>query len=134
MSKYVVFSGLYFPAFGRRFPYSVRIQENTDQKKLSIWTLFTQWLFFLTICADTEFESVKKNSSCEFVWFSGKNLWKIILNLLNTDFTRGSKSFHQYFDKTVQSFVVHRNYGKSFRISYKNSLIYIDVFRNPSNI
>ena len=24
-------------------PYSVRIQENTDQKKLSIWTLFTQW-------------------------------------------------------------------------------------------
>ena len=23
-------------------PYSVRIQENTDQKKLRIWTLFTQ--------------------------------------------------------------------------------------------
>ena len=23
-------------------PYSVRIQENTDQKKLCIWTLFTQ--------------------------------------------------------------------------------------------
>ena len=28
----------------RRFtPYSVRIRENTDQKKLRIWTLFTQW-------------------------------------------------------------------------------------------
>ena len=32
VSKYGVFSG----------PYSVRMQENTDQKKLRIWTLFTQ--------------------------------------------------------------------------------------------
>ena len=32
MSKYGVISG----------PYSVRIQENSDQKKLLIWTLFTQ--------------------------------------------------------------------------------------------
>ena len=26
----------------RKSPYSVKIRENTDQKKLSIWTLFTQ--------------------------------------------------------------------------------------------
>ena len=25
------------------FPYSIRIWENTDQKKLFIWTFFTQW-------------------------------------------------------------------------------------------
>ena len=25
------------------FPYSVRMRENTDQKKLHVWTLFTQW-------------------------------------------------------------------------------------------
>ena len=25
--------------------YSVQIHENTDQKKLFIWTLFTQWMF-----------------------------------------------------------------------------------------
>ena len=35
----------------RIFLYSVRMQENTDQKKLRIWTLFTQWkvpiLYFL---------------------------------------------------------------------------------------
>ena len=35
----------------RRFtelsPYSVRIQENTDQKKLPIWILFTQWMMQL---------------------------------------------------------------------------------------
>ena len=28
----------------RKSPYLVRIQENTDQKKLRIWTLFTQWM------------------------------------------------------------------------------------------
>ena len=26
-------------------PYSVRMRENTDQKKLRIWTLLTQWSF-----------------------------------------------------------------------------------------
>ena len=28
----------------RIFPYSVRKRENTNQKKLRIWTLFTQWV------------------------------------------------------------------------------------------
>ena len=37
VSKYGDFSGRY----------SVRIQENTDQKKLHIWTLFTQRNAFL---------------------------------------------------------------------------------------
>ena len=27
-------------------PYSFRLRENADQKKLRIWTLFTQWPFF----------------------------------------------------------------------------------------
>ena len=51
VSKYGVFSGPYFPAFelnterysSLRIPYSVRMRENTDQKKLRIRTLFTQW-------------------------------------------------------------------------------------------
>ena len=30
----------------RVFPYLVRIRENTDHKKLRIWTLFTQWWFW----------------------------------------------------------------------------------------
>ena len=52
MSTYGVFSGPYFPVFGwvrsdnpysiRISPYSGRIRENTDQKKLRMWTLFTQ--------------------------------------------------------------------------------------------
>ena len=50
VSKYRVFSGPYFPAFGlntERYRVSVRMRENTDQKKLriSIWTLFTQCTF-----------------------------------------------------------------------------------------
>ena len=32
---------------GRIFPYSVRMWENTDQKKLCIWKLFTQCFYFL---------------------------------------------------------------------------------------
>ena len=45
MSKYRVFSGLYFPACGLNKEiygintYSVGIMENADQKKLLIWTL-----------------------------------------------------------------------------------------------
>ena len=36
LPKYGVFSGPYFPVFGLN-------TGNTDQKKLRIWTLFTQW-------------------------------------------------------------------------------------------
>ena len=47
MSKYGVSSGPYFPAFELNTslnvsPYSVQMREDTDQKKLRIWTLFTQ--------------------------------------------------------------------------------------------
>ena len=45
VSKYGDFSGPYFPTFGLNTgisPYSVRMQENTNQKKFHIWTLFTQ--------------------------------------------------------------------------------------------
>ena len=42
-SVQIVFSGPYFPVFElSKSPYSLRIQENTDQKKLRIWTLFAQ--------------------------------------------------------------------------------------------
>ena len=40
--------------------YSVRIQENTDQKKLGIWTLFTRWLLTQTLR--------KKCPYSELVW------------------------------------------------------------------
>ena len=36
--------------FLRKFQYSVRIQEHKDQKKLSIWTLFTQCAFPFLHC------------------------------------------------------------------------------------
>ena len=45
VSKYGVFSGPYFPLFWSKSPNSIRIQENMDQKKLRIWTLFTQCKF-----------------------------------------------------------------------------------------
>ena len=46
VSKYGAFSGSYFPVFGLRVsPYSVGMRGKTNQKKLRIWTLFTQWIF-----------------------------------------------------------------------------------------
>ena len=46
VSRYGVFSCPYFPAFVLSiFPYSVRMWGNTGQKKLRIWTLFTQCRF-----------------------------------------------------------------------------------------
>ena len=50
--KYGVFSWYLFSCIWPKYrdlrrnsPYSVRIQENTDQKKFRIWTLFTRWRF-----------------------------------------------------------------------------------------
>ena len=61
VSKYGVLSGPYFPTFGlnterylRITPYSVRMRENTDQKKLRIWTLFTQWCLWCLWCKNTK--------------------------------------------------------------------------------
>ena len=48
VSKYGVISGLYYPVFGLNTEIyivnSVRIQENTDQKQIRIWTLFMQFV------------------------------------------------------------------------------------------
>ena len=49
VTKCGVFSGPYFPVFGMNkgiygvISVTVRTQENTKQKKLRIWTFFTQW-------------------------------------------------------------------------------------------
>ena len=49
----------------RKSPYSVRIQENTDQKKLRIWKFFTQ-CFFVSSSTCLNF-LLKKNYVCFFV-------------------------------------------------------------------
>ena len=40
-------------------PYSVRMRENTDQNKLLIWTLFTQW-FILEVNVILQLDSSNK--------------------------------------------------------------------------
>ena len=61
VSKYGVFSGAYFfrirTEYGkilRISQYSVRMRENTDQKKLRIWTQFTQWQRYYTLYLSRE--------------------------------------------------------------------------------
>ena len=75
MSKHGVFSGPYFPVFGlntelygvnfriqSEYSHSVQIPENTDQKKLHIWTLFTQCYFTKNILKFKTFESITKHA------------------------------------------------------------------------
>ena len=50
MSKYGDLFGPYFPAFGLNTKRSLlQMREHKDQKKLRIWTLFTQCNFFQRI-------------------------------------------------------------------------------------
>ena len=59
----------------RRFTeYSVRIQENTDQKKLRIWKLFTQW-FLVGIMVKTEIEKFSHMMAWWF-YFEFVDCWK----------------------------------------------------------
>ena len=56
VSKHGVFSGPYFSLlkYGdlqNKSPYLVRAKDNTDQKTLRIWTLFTQCIFSIwSVC------------------------------------------------------------------------------------
>ena len=44
--------------------YSARMQENTDQKNLRIWTLFMQWRWWLCICLPLSYCRAEENWSC----------------------------------------------------------------------
>ena len=49
-----------------KYPYSFRIQENTDQEKLRIWTLFTQYILVTPAGKDGEFNSLFISNSAFF--------------------------------------------------------------------
>ena len=93
MSKYGVFPGPYFPAFGLNIsPYSVRMRENTDQEKFCIWTLFTQWEYSIPY---EEIDSIMPQwvelrlwfmVVCEFCMLNKQILHIISLYGLNTTF------------------------------------------------
>ena len=65
--------GPYFPVFFwsvfpvlRKSPYSFRKQGNMDQKKLHIWTLFTQWTcvtFFIFSANESKFPNTFKQGN-----------------------------------------------------------------------
>ena len=103
-SKYGAFSGLCLPVFRlnteinedllRESLYSVQIQENTDQKKLRIWTLFSFLFTFSEVggCVESKISKwcftwhckyrhaapLKTNYLKEWIWTNLKN------NLLET--------------------------------------------------
>ena len=71
VSKYGVVSSPYFPVFGlnyedllRKPPYSIRIQENMDQKWLRIWTLFAN------LPMQSEYREIRTRNNSVFGHFS----------------------------------------------------------------
>ena len=56
--------------------YRVRIQENTDQEKLRIWTLFTQWRSWKTLLT---FLSCSFAIPWKVLWSSFRDLLQILL-------------------------------------------------------
>ena len=50
------------------FPYSDKVRENTNQKKLRIWTLFTQWLQYIYFPKSLEVKATKQwNLTCQWI-------------------------------------------------------------------
>ena len=83
MFKYGVFSSPYFPVFGLNTEIyrskSGFFLENTDQKKLRIWALFTQWRFHWILL--TNLVCHRKNFPEEIFLggsFPGQYLWRQI--------------------------------------------------------
>ena len=57
-----------FSCVRSKSPYSVRIQENTDQKKLRIWTFLTHWAIYEnTIIRDKLFETHFRSSRSQIL-------------------------------------------------------------------
>ena len=72
-------------------PYSVRIRENTDQKKLRIWTLFTQWYFEIEVMLWVPWQKLQvvlfsKSQIARTKSNFNKNIFKI--NCLNVVYIR----------------------------------------------
>ena len=63
------------------FPYSVQIWENTDQKKLGIWTLFTQCITFANVVSTFSIKRKPQNETTVYVIFP-----KIRLHMLRGNY------------------------------------------------
>ena len=92
VSKYRFISGPVFSCIRTEYrdlrskpPYSVRIQENADQKSLNIWTLFKQWVINPMHFSFRWFSiipsQISLNLGFEFLWFQRKwkNTWRMCL-------------------------------------------------------
>ena len=122
---YGVFSGLYFPKFGLNaeiFRGDPRFQsqyKNKDQKKLCIWTLFTQWSSLkVTIVETIGFLFRSSRLHVFYQKFALKNIWKYSENVevarptnsLKKDFSaRISQEFCETFRCLLQVHVLFLN-------------------------
>ena len=98
----------------RKSPYSVRVRENEDQKKLHIWTLFTQLNFFWVL-----FRLIVVHK-CKIY----------LTTYATTQFTDGWWKEMLYFIKmfVLELFITKTNWIKSIKWEKSNPHLFISFF------
>ena len=103
-------------------PYPVRIQENTDQKKLRIWTLFTQCSLFLIANFAQASASVLKSNLLKYRIGYINGRYRLIQNELNKRkwlyfWERSIRFFIHPFTLTMQ-LLISRMHRSTLALSY----------------
>ena len=115
----------------RKSPYSVQIQENTDHKKLRIWTLFTHWILKSTFELATK---VNENIySTPFLFSLKVHLISLFCTIQNV--TIKFNKYNKIYRRNSTSFDIKNRNKILFKISYfdKHKQI-INIIIKKSNI
>ena len=88
----------------RKSLYSVRIQGNKDQKKLRIWTLFTQWIFLNFLKLDRVLDMRRDAVMEEFWIFQNSKYARFLL----------MQAFHKTLNMPENCWIM--SYGRVFNM------------------
>ena len=77
-------------------PYSVRMQENTDQKKLRIWTIFTQCPEKMVFPKNLHWNMIFLALSGKMIFLFPKNLMLLFRQKVKDDFSQKKKKKEKY--------------------------------------
>ena len=132
MSKYGVFWSVFscirteWGDLRSKSPYYVRIQENADQKKLCIWTLFTLWLLqTIQACTKTNSQNIMTkivDFNCRFLNFLSDYKISGILSNVTTEMMayccNSSKITFGHYFKSIRDIENHFEKDSEIDLSF----------------
>ena len=104
--------------------YSVRIRDNTDQKKLRIWTLFTQWTWLLILTLIVHQSSLIDCQLFNWPWHCVKSaqirsfFWSLFGHISHSVMDHWSL-FYVYYEEMIQLIEEQYNLFYDFQVSKK---------------